>query len=280
MPSPEDTQRRHAGYVNQLTASFKDALERIVQRVTRRIVGMLGPELDMDAKRRVLPTAGNLQALRRLDKLFLNELDAAGYKSLLNAFTSQFTTGSFPFYNEVLDSITERLKQPLPKLKFSTSFKGFMASQQTQAQKTLRNLVENAGRTAMNRASTAVGAVPFEELVEILAKAYKLSIGQSETLARTSLVTFWRSLMAETYRQIEEDLPAGAVAYYRYVGPRDRLTREFCRKHTGKVRTRAEWEALDNRQMPNPFLTAGGWNCRHHLVLDHITYSRASVSRG
>lgn len=50
---------------------------------------------------------------------------------------------------------------------------------------------------------------------------------------------------------------------YAFVGPVDGLMRPFCRAHVGRVYTRAEIEALDNGQLPNPFLTGGGYNCRH-----------------
>jgi hypothetical protein len=42
--------------------------------------------------------------------------------------------------------------------------------------------------------------------------------------------------------------------------------RPFCHQHLGKVFTRDEIDALDNKQLPNPFLTGGGYNCRHQFI--------------
>lgn len=58
-------------------------------------------------------------------------------------------------------------------------------------------------------------------------------------------------------------LPVPDDQLYAYVGPVDAIIRPFCLQHIGKVYTKAEIEALDNGQLPNPFLTGGGYNCRH-----------------
>jgi hypothetical protein len=52
-------------------------------------------------------------------------------------------------------------------------------------------------------------------------------------------------------------------ALYLYTGPVDGLMRPFCREQAGKVYRRADIDDLDNGQLPNTFLTAGGYNCRH-----------------
>jgi hypothetical protein len=50
---------------------------------------------------------------------------------------------------------------------------------------------------------------------------------------------------------------------FAYLGPADTKLRPFCREHVGKVFTRDEIHALDNGQLPDCFLTGGGYNCRH-----------------
>lgn len=53
---------------------------------------------------------------------------------------------------------------------------------------------------------------------------------------------------------------------YLFVGPVDAKMRPFCARLVGKVRTREQIDALDNGQLPDVFLTGGGWNCRHSFV--------------
>lgn len=48
-----------------------------------------------------------------------------------------------------------------------------------------------------------------------------------------------------------------------FTGPADGRTRIWCLEHVGKVYTRKEIDALSNNQLPNVFLTGGGYNCRH-----------------
>jgi hypothetical protein len=50
---------------------------------------------------------------------------------------------------------------------------------------------------------------------------------------------------------------------YVFFGPVDVRLRPFCETHVGKVYSRAEIAELDNKQLPNAFLTGGGYNCRH-----------------
>ena len=68
-------------------------------------------------------------------------------------------------------------------------------------------------------------------------------------------------------RQVEAIKSTGKPdELFAYMGPTDSKVRPFCLKHLGKVYTRAELEAMDNGQLPNPFLTGGGYNCRHQPV--------------
>jgi hypothetical protein len=53
---------------------------------------------------------------------------------------------------------------------------------------------------------------------------------------------------------------------FAYMGPLDRKTRPFCYERVGKVFTLDEIDTMDNGQLPNTFLTAGGYNCRHRFI--------------
>jgi hypothetical protein len=50
---------------------------------------------------------------------------------------------------------------------------------------------------------------------------------------------------------------------YLYTGPVDSRIRRFCLSVVGRVFTRATIDAMNNGQLPNTFLTRGGYNCRH-----------------
>jgi hypothetical protein len=82
---------------------------------------------------------------------------------------------------------------------------------------------------------------------------------QIRTLYDTSVSIFGRQVEA---LQAGDD-PDTTFAFF---GPVDEKTRDFCLEHVGKVYTRAEIDALDNGQIDNCFLTAGGFSCRHSWV--------------
>jgi hypothetical protein len=48
-----------------------------------------------------------------------------------------------------------------------------------------------------------------------------------------------------------------------YIGPLDKKTREFCRKHVGKKYRLSEVEKMDNGQGLDVVTAKGGYNCRH-----------------
>lgn len=97
---------------------------------------------------------------------------------------------------------------------------------------------------------------PIAHILDDLAEALDLGEAKARTLYDTSVSVFTRQVEAMKASG-EDDEP------FVYVGPVDGVMRPFCRERVGKVYTRAAIEAMDNGQIPNIFLTGGGWNCRH-----------------
>jgi len=59
------------------------------------------------------------------------------------------------------------------------------------------------------------------------------------------------------------------IKKWRYVGPTDSVTRQWCKDHVDKVLTEKEIQDWNNstwagKKEGDPFITRGGWNCRHH----------------
>jgi hypothetical protein len=84
-----------------------------------------------------------------------------------------------------------------------------------------------------------------------------VQLSEARTLYDTQVNVFGRQV--EALKSTPEDV-------YAYMGPADVKLRPFCREHVGKVYTKAQIDALDNGQLPNVFLTGGGYNCRHMFV--------------
>lgn len=81
----------------------------------------------------------------------------------------------------------------------------------------------------------------------------------AKTYAQTSLEIYDRLITADTY-------PTEDDTQYMYAGPLDDLCRPFCRERVGKVFSYSEIQAMDNGQLPDVFITCGGYNCRHQWL--------------
>lgn len=92
-----------------------------------------------------------------------------------------------------------------------------------------------------------------------LADVLDASEPQIRTLYDTSVSIFGRQVEA---LQAGDDQDAAFL----YAGPADEKTRAFCLERVGRVYLRSEIDQWDNGQIDNPFLTCGGWNCRHVLM--------------
>lgn len=98
---------------------------------------------------------------------------------------------------------------------------------------------------------------PIADLLEDLADAVDIELREARTLYDTTVNVFGRQV--EAMKSQPDDV-------YAYMGPVDVKLRPFCRQHVGKVFTKPEIDALDNGQLPNVYLTGGGYNCRHQWV--------------
>jgi hypothetical protein len=121
----------------------------------------------------------------------------------------------------------------------------------------LLDLVDDAARTIQRVAlDGTLGLRPVDRLILDVSRALELSQRQARTIYDTAVSVFARQVEQVTSTGEPDEL-------FLYVGPVDEVVRPFCRTWIGKVRTRAAVDALDNGQLPDVFVTGGGYNCRH-----------------
>ena len=117
--------------------------------------------------------------------------------------------------------------------------------------------------TFTTRAASAVrkaalsGQAHGEVLVE-LNEIFAEWVYRARTLYETAIAEF-----AQVVAHAKSTSGSPQARVYLYTGPIDNRLRPFCKLHVGKVLTRAQIDRLDNKQLPNTFLTRGGYNCRH-----------------
>jgi len=116
--------------------------------------------------------------------------------------------------------------------------------------------------TALMRAVSQfiLTTTPSPRILDTLAEVMSKELGQVQTLFDTQV-----SIMGRQVQALAAE-PLGSDQAFLYTGPVDGRTRTWCLDRVGKVYTRREIEAMDNGQLPNAFLTGGGYNCRHSFL--------------
>lgn len=115
---------------------------------------------------------------------------------------------------------------------------------------------------------------PVSEIIADLADALDREAKGVQTLYDTQVSVFGRQVESLKTQDLGPNQP------FLYVGPIDDVTRPFCLEHAGKVWTREKIDAMDNEQLPNVFLTAGGYNCRHSWIAVESKELRALTNTG
>ena len=122
----------------------------------------------------------------------------------------------------------------------------------------------------------------FETLIAAI--ALSIIAGTPSATARASSLELADSLLASVTRQIQDVVVTTDAAYgiyimrdagverFVYAGGTVSNTREFCRAHNNKTYSEAEirkiWssQTWGGKRPGDPFVTRGGYNCRHYWV--------------
>ncbi len=208
--------------------------------------------------------------LRNAGRVFMSEMDKAGYQRLVTAFVGEFR-GTLPFLQETLDLLGKEVGQKWgADLGFTSRDLALLGGVQANTVAALTGAIESVAGAAVTRGLFGVAGLKFGSLVEMLGERLQTSIARARTIGDTGISTFYRTASARSFEIIAKDLPA-QVLRYDYSGPVDKLERPWCRHLTDakKSYTREEIDLMNNGQFPVGacFTVAGGWNCRHCWTL-------------
>jgi hypothetical protein len=259
-------------HISAIVDRFNEELGSIVNKSIATSLHRLQGQIEEDDRGRVKITHRNQRALSRVDKLFLEEMDKNGFDALLLAFSGEFPA-TLPDFRKTYAMIGGAMQTELPEVRFSASDQKVLVGQQMNARAAMRAAVKAAAEAARRDAMFSVGGMRYQDLVETLSAKLHKSVGEADTIASTAISTYYRTITALGYEKIEDEI--AGTPYYRFSGPKDDLNRPWCAarlkaRDKNKTYTRAEIEQMDNGQLPNPFLTAGGYRCRHQWTLDRI----------
>lgn len=259
-----DITAAHGRYQDAMVSAFETHLRQIVATAQGRVIADLSRRLTM-TDGIIDATPANYRIMRKLSDLFMAEMERAGYPQLVQAFVGEFG-GTVQFLDETLRFLSSGLKTPLP-LESLNRNDAVLATFKLTAADALEDVVRGVAGATMQRAMMSVGGLQFGSLVEMLVDRFETTIAKARTIAETSMSTFYRTATDRAFRIIEKEMPSQR---YFYAGPVDKLERPFCRHLTdaAKSYTREQIARMDNGQIPNVFISGGGWNCRHSWLLD------------
>jgi hypothetical protein len=143
-----------------------------------------------------------------------------------------------------------------------------LTAQQASTVDSLQGAAQAVAAGAKRQAMFGFAGLKVSDLAATLSKSLGKTTAQAETIADTAQVMFYRTATAQAFAVIEKDLPEMKIRY-EYEGPDDSLTRPFCDHllQAAKTYTRDEIGRMNNHQLPNVLITAGGWNCRHQWMV-------------
>jgi len=98
--------------------------------------------------------------------------------------------------------------------------------------------------------------VPSNIVMSNLEQKLKRSEGRQLTEVKTRISQYGRGITAAAAE-------AADMSYYLYTGPRDGITRPFCRQLINLVVSKAQMKRLNNQQGLTVLTSGGGYNCRH-----------------
>lgn len=235
-----------ASLADSESARFARELGRVLAVLERDLLGLVAGV--REGKRGVLSTVGRLLTLR---KEIRAALDRAGYSALVTRASLDVVEG--------MAGIASR-----SRIVASTAVLGRVSPTRLQALASLfRADLLGIGEQMAHQVwrASVLGVYtnrPAAQLVTELARAIEKSRTQAQTLFDTQTSIIGREIVAS-----EPTTPEQA---YLYTGPADGKVRDWCLDHLGLVMTKDRIDALDNGQLPNAFLTGGGYNCRHTFL--------------
>lgn len=254
--------------MDELVAAFDREVSRMVRTATAmtttELAGILSYEDDGVT---IKKTSGNTRTLGRVAPIFGRHMDDLGYEQLVGAFTAKFP-GQFRFLQAQLGAVSVGLEEPLVPFFLDKGARAPLAAQATASQVQLEDLVGKYGDAARREVLFGVAGLPRTEMAKVVAENLGKMPGEATNLGDTGMTVFFRSLQEASYDQIERDRP-DIVQRFVYEGPLDKLTRPFCRRllQNNFPRKRGDIEKMNNGRLSDPFVTGGGYRCRHQWIL-------------
>ena len=246
---------REAAIQDAAVEDFERLLAQLVTRLMRRLRAELA-DWDVDDAGRLVNEMANLGRALVFRRQFGDWLQQEGFLELAARVLAD------PF-DDLAESVfaTSRIANEAAKL---ASFTDTLNALKELRLADLLDVSDDMGREVAKLAFEGMLSLrPVDSLVLDIADRLDLSQRQARTIYDTAVSTYARQVELLNADGTDDEL-------FVYVGPFDERNRDFCEDRVGKVFARTDIDAMDNGQMPDVFITGGGYNCRH-------TWKRVSI---
>jgi hypothetical protein len=255
----------HDSEVSRSVDQLQTRLDSIIRKIEVGLIAMLTANLAVKSGR-VVPTAGNVRLIESLPTLFEQQLQDAGFDAALASFLTDFND-QFDYFDELLRA--SGVKTPV---EFTAADRDFFTARKAAVALVLSDLAYQGAQRARFQGLLSISGDTPVDLSAAVSKSIGTVVPAIVRQAQTDIFTFYRSVADRGYAIVQKSEPQ--ALRYVYAGPpaTDPLIRVFCKRLMAQVVesrtwTRAEIDAMDNGQLPNVFVTCGGYNCRHQWRL-------------
>lgn len=254
--------KRHNDWIDKQTANFEELVAQITERAHARVIARLAARLGEDKLRgSVGSSRAEVKLFRQISSMIDNEMRALGIDDAAEMFVQEFGYQA-KFLEETFDLLG------LPRVKLTAAQRSAsLVALQDASHGALLDTVKATATLAQRDILAQAGRVTFDELANLVSVRAKRSLEEAKGLADTAMVTYHRSLNATAMEAIEAQM---GVLRYRFFGPKDKFNRPFCAailNKPSKTYTRKQIDEMSNGQLPEPFLTCGGYRCRHQWLM-------------
>lgn len=263
MSELDDILAARVALLDRAPATFAEDVEKVTQRLFRAVLA-LAQELEQSGGK-LTHSPRNVEFTLSMLSSLLDALDEAGYDEAARRYVDE--------YAEVVRLVRETYRvQDLPATFTHISRNAAEAARQMDLA-----FFDGLGQQAAREIQRSITQSTLDEMdyTSFVSRLRATITGTDRrgaplaTRANTFAGTAVSQFDALVTGQIADE---AGVTHFKYYGPRDALTRPWCRRllANNKPRTREEIEALSpsptNTTGEGSFIGRGGFNCRHAWV--------------
>jgi hypothetical protein len=256
MPRRDGWSKEIEREATRAASGLQDLLEDLDARIARIVAGL-------DTKNGEL-VAGQARNLTRVRKQVIEAIKEIGVRPITSR-TSNAVADAASKIGELVAKDLAKVDGAPDGFTFDADASRDIAAIANQANKDIAAIFGDYGAQMSREIAAATnGALDVERLIDKLKDKSSAAISRAMTLIDTAVSAGARTALMDTASEVVDE-DGEPLMVYRYTGPSDDLTRDFCDEHLGQYLSQEYVDKTTNDQGLPMRSTCGGYNCRHSL---------------